>query len=155
MTRLLLALALMLPLAACSNAEPSTAARSPETTGSPTLATPGASAGAFAKYPRLSCDGSKTGSTFEWGFGGPPAPSGGLTDADALVQVEHLVRKRNVEVAKARYLVLAKSGDREARVYLVPDSTGKVMVQVRLSTVASRVSKVPDRWIADGWEFCG
>lgn len=112
------------------------------------------SARPLTQAPRLSCPGVATAATFDWGLGGPPAPSGSLSNADALAQVSKLVRRQKLDVDHANYLVLARHPNREVRVYRIPDSNGRVMAHVILSTVASHGSKQPDRWIADAWEFC-
>src|SRR5689334_7955474 len=151
-TILLAALALAgTGLAACSD-DPSKVA-STERTSTPVASASG-STDFPSKRPRLSCPGVKTSSDFEWGFSGPPPPRGGLSDADALAEVARVVRRRHLDVNHARYVVLAKHGTQEARSYLVPDSSGRSMAQVEISTVASQRSKERDRWIADAWAYC-
>ena len=104
--------------------------------------------------PHLSCPGGSTSSTSDHGFSGPPPPRGTLSDADALAEVARVVRHRRLDISHATFVVLARTRAHEARSYLVPDAAGEPIAQVDISTVASRGSAVPDRWIADGWTFC-
>lgn len=78
---------------------------------------------------------------------------GTLSDADALAQVADRVKKRSLDMTQARY-VAGPSGERQSRVYTVPNAAGLPKAHVALVAVASKGSSVPDRWIIDSWEYC-